>query len=130
MTQIPDGKGEQDAKLVLAKRQLEKLMLQFHGFLEDKMLPENKSQGQQRAESDFVLRLLQAANEVDTLNYPNLEGTFGLIILMFREGFVMRDNNNRLEYKHKLLEAQVNKLEKQLSDLSRVANRNPQKETI
>ncbi len=123
MTQIPDGRNEQDVKLVQSKRRLEKLMLQFHQVLEDKMLPENKTQAQLSAESDFVHRLLDAANEVDILNYPNPEGTFGLIILLIREGFVMRDNNNRQEYALKVLQTDLNKLKTQITDLSRVGQR-------
>lgn len=118
MTQIPDGRTEIDKAIVQAKRQFEKLMIQFHTFLEDKMLPENKSQGQLNAETDFVLRLLMAANELDVVNPP--EGTMGLITLMIREGFVMRDNNNKLDYKLKLLQQEINKLKTQLTDISRV----------
>lgn len=124
MTQIPDGRNQIDKNLVLAKRQLEKLMIQFHKFLEDKILPENKSQGQLTAETDFVMRLLMAANELDVLNPP--EGTFGLITLMIREGFVMRDNNNKLEYKLKLMQQEMNKLKTQIADLGRV-NANQQR---
>lgn len=124
MTQIPDGKTDLDVKLVQAKRQFEKLMLQYHQFLEDKILPENKSQGQLNAESDYVLRLLKAANDVDVLKYPEPEGTFGLITLLIRTGFFMRDSVNHLDYKCKLLEQKNAKLEKQITDLSRVGQRN------
>jgi hypothetical protein len=121
MAQIPDGKTPADKDLVQAKRLFEKLMIQFHQFLESKTLPENKSQGESNAETDFVMRLLVAANELDVLNAP--EGTLGLITLLMREGFVMRDNNNRLEYKLKLLQQEINKLKTQITDLSRVGQR-------
>jgi hypothetical protein len=124
MTQIPDGRTELDAKLVHAKRQFEKLMLEYHKFLEDKILHENKSRGQLNAESDFVLRLLKAANDVDVLKYPEPEGTFGLITLLIRTGFFIRDSNNMLEYKNKLLEQKIARFEKQITDLSRVGPRN------
>lgn len=121
MTQIPNGRTEAEQALVQAKRQFEKLLLQFHQFLEDKTLPENKSKGQQDAQTDFVMRLLVAANELDVLNAP--EGTMGLITLMIREGFVMRDNNNRLDYKIKLLQQEITKLKTQITDLSKVGTR-------
>lgn len=120
MTQIPDGKNDRDKQIVQAKRQFEKLMIQFNQFLQDKILPENKSNGQMGAESDFVMRLLMAANELDSVNPP--EGTFGLITLLIREGFVMRDNKNRLEYDLKVLKQELNKLKTQIADLSRVNN--------
>lgn len=124
MAQIPDGQNEIDKKIVHAKRQLEKLMIQFNQFLQDKFLPENKSQGQLAAETDFVMRLLVAANELDVLKHPEPEGTFGLITLLIREGFIMRDNNNRLEHKLKLLQGEVNKLKSQITDISRAGQRN------
>jgi hypothetical protein len=65
MTQIPDGRIEADKKLVQAKRQFEKLMIQFNQLLQDKILPENKSNGQLNVETDFVMRLLMAGNELD-----------------------------------------------------------------
>ena len=117
MTQIPNGRTEVEQNLVQAKRHFEKLLLQFHQFLEDKTLPENKSKGQLDAQTDFVLRLLVAANDLDVLNAP--EGTMGLITLMIREGFVMRDNNNRLEHKIKLLQQDINKFKAQITDLSK-----------
>ncbi len=123
MTQIPDGRGELDAKLVQAKRQFEKLMLQYHQYIEDKVLPANKTQGQLNVESDYVLRLLKAANDLDVLKYPEPEGTFGLITLLIRTGFVMRDNQNLLEYKCKTLDQEISRLKKQITDLSRVGQR-------
>src|SRR6266516_4361119 len=99
MTQIPNGKTEEEQKLVLAKRQLEKLFHQFHKILEDKILLSNKTQAQLKVETDLVLRLLPAANEVDVLNVLNgPEGTFGLFALLIRVGLFMRDNNNKVEY--------------------------------
>lgn len=121
MPQIPDGQNEADKKIVQAKRQLEKLMLQFHQFLQDKILTENKSQGQQSVEADFFMRLLMAANELDVIHPP--EGTYGLITLLIRQGFVMRDNNNQLEYKVKILQQSIDKLKNQITDLSRVRQR-------
>ena len=120
--QIPDGKNEIDKTIVQAKRQLEKLALQFNQFLQDKTLPENKSQGKLAEESDYVMRLLIAANELDVVNPP--EGMFALITLLIREGFIMRDNNNKLDYKISLLQKEISKLKTQITDLSRVSARN------
>lgn len=122
MAQIPDGKLEADKKLVQAKRQFEKLMFDFHKFLEDQILPENKTQVQLKTETDFVLRLLMSANDLDILN-PG-EGTFGMITLLIREGFLMRDNNNKLNYKHKQLQSEINKLKQQIMDMSSAGQRN------
>lgn len=116
--QIPDGQNEIDKKIVIAKRQLEKLMIQFNQFLQEKTLPENKSQGQLSAETDFVMRLLMAANELDVIHQP--EGTYGLMTLLIREGFIMRDNNNRLEYKIERLQKELDRMKTQLTDRNRV----------
>jgi hypothetical protein len=115
--QIPDGQNELDKKIVQAKRQFEKLMIQFNQMLQDKILPENKSQGQLNVETDFVMRLLVSANELDVLHSP--EGTYGLITLLLREGFIMRDNNNRLDYNIQELKKEVARLKQQLSDKNR-----------
>ena len=122
MTQIPDGANEADRKIVQAKRQMEKLMIEFHKYLEDKVLPQNKSQGQLKQETDFLLRLFTAANELDMVNPP--EGTFGLITLMIRIGFFMRDNNNQLSYVNETLKQEINKLKRQISDMSSAGQRN------
>lgn len=122
MAQIPEGKNELDRKIVKAKRQMEKMMIEFHKYLEDKTLPENKSQGQLAEETNFLLRLYTAANELDQVNPP--EGTFGLITLLIRVGFLARDKNNRAEYQNKLLEQEIKKLQKQIADLSRAGQRN------
>jgi len=122
MTQIPDGSNELDRNIVHAKRQMEKMMIEFHKYLEDKMLPENKTQGQFNQETDFLLRLFKAANELDMVNAP--EGTFGLITLMVRIGFVMRDKHNKIEYENKLLLQEINKLKKQITDMSSAGQRN------
>ncbi len=122
MTQIPDGRNETDRKIVQAKRQMEKMMIEFNNYLKDKILPENKSQGQLSQETDFLLRLFSAANDLDIVNPP--EGTFGLVTLMVRIGFIMRDNNNRLDYQQKLVEQEIKKLQKQIADLSRAGQRN------
>lgn len=122
MTQIPDGSNELDRTIVLAKRQMEKMMIEFHRYLEDKMLPENKTQGQLHQETDFLLRLFAAAAELDRVNNP--EGTFGMITLMVRIGFVMRDRHNKLEYNNKALRQDIEKLKKQISDMSSAGQRN------
>lgn len=121
MTQIPEGKTQADKDLVHAKRQLEKLMIQFNEQLQDKILQENKTQNQLSMEGNLVLRLLMAANDLDEVNPP--EGTFGLISLLIREGLLMRDNNNRMEYKIKLLRQDIDKLKTQIADLSRAGQR-------
>jgi len=117
MTQIPNGQNQMDQELVQAKRQFEKLMLQFVQFLQDTILAKNKSQGQLKAESDFMTRLLVSANELDQLN--PFEGTYGLLTLMIREGFVLRDKNNEMEYKQQELQREINKLKAQLADRNR-----------
>lgn len=122
MTQIPDGSSELDRNIVIAKRQMEKMMIEFHKYLEEKMLPENKTQGQFNQETDFLLRLFDAANKLDIVNPP--EGTFGLITLMVRIGFVMRDKYNKLEYDNKMLHQEINKLRKQITDMSSAGQRN------
>lgn len=124
MTQIPNGKTEAEQKLVLAKRQLEKLSIEFHKLFEDKMLIENKTQGQLNMETDVGLRLIQAANEVDVLKYPEPEGTFTLFMLLVHISLIMRDKNNKLDYKVILLQAEINKLQKQIKDMSSVGQRN------
>lgn len=125
MAQIPNGRTEDEQKLVLAKRQFEKLMHQFHQFLEDKILPENKTQGQLRVETDFLLRLLNAANQLDVLNVLNgPEGTFGLITLLIRVGFFMRDQHNTMDHQVKLLKNEIEGLRRQITDLSRAGQRN------
>lgn len=115
--EIPNGMTENDVKLVLAKRQFEKLMIQFNELLQDKMLPENKTAVQNGIETDFVHRLVVSANELDVLN--PYEGTYGILILLLREGFVMRDNNNRLQYKLQELFKEINKLKIQKADQAR-----------
>jgi len=122
MTQILDGSNELDRKIVQAKRQMEKMMIEFHKYLEDKMLPENKSQGQLKQETDFLLRLFDAALKLDEVNPP--EGTFGMITLMVRIGFVMRDNLNRQDYENKQLKQEINKLKRQITDMSSAGQRN------
>lgn len=122
MTQIPDGTNELDRQIVIAKRQMEKMMLEFHKYLEDKKLPDNKTQGELNQETDFLLRLFDAANKLDIVNGP--EGTFGLLTLMVRIGFVMRDKHNRLEYENSQLLKELNKLKKQIADLSSAGQRN------
>lgn len=123
MTQIPNGKTEIDQKLVLAKRQLEKLSIEFHKLLEDKMLIENKTQGQLNMETDLGFRLIQAANEVDVLKYPEPEGTFTLLMLLVHISLIMRDKNNKLDHKMTLLQAEINKLQKQIKDMSGAGQR-------
>jgi hypothetical protein len=123
-TQIPEGRHPVDKVLVQAKKQHEKLMFQFNELLRDKMLHENKTQGQLGMEGDIVLRLLKSASELDSLMPPEEpEGTFGLIALLIRIGFVTRDTNNRMEYNLKLLHAEINKLKTQIADISRAANK-------
>lgn len=124
MTQIPNGRTEAEQKIVIAKRQLEKITIEFHKLLEDKMLTQNKTQGQMSVEADLGLRLIQAANELDVLKYPEPEGTFTLFMLLVHITFIMRDNNNQLDYKVKLLQQEINKLKTQITDLSRVGQRN------
>jgi hypothetical protein len=125
MTQIPNGRTEEEQKLVLAKRQLEKLIYQFHDILADKTLINNKTQAQLKLEGDVALRLLPAANEVDVLNILNgPEGTFGLFALLLRIGLTMRDGNNRLEYEIRDLHRKFEKLEKQIMDMSSAGQRN------
>lgn len=117
-TQIPEGQNELDKQIVQAKRQFEKLMLQFDHFLKDKTLPENKSRGQLNSDSDFIERLFSSASNLDAVNSP--EGTYGLIALLIREGIVMRDNYNRLEYELRETNKKIVKLETHLADRNRV----------
>lgn len=124
MTQIPNGRTEADQKLVLAKRQLEKLSIEFHKLLEDKTLIENKTQGQLNMETDLGLRLIQAANEVDVLKYPEPEGTFTLLILLVHISLIMRDKNNKLDHKVMLLQNEIAKFQKQIKDMSSAGQRN------
>lgn len=122
--QIPHS-GKIDKELVLAKRETEKMMIEFNRLLLDKKLPENKTQGELNVEGDVVMRLLMAAGELDRLTKTSLppqvqnEGTFGLIALLIREGFVMRDNNNKLEYKLKTIQNEFNQLKRQTTDQTR-----------
>src|SRR5690348_12816986 len=113
-TQISEGRNEHDQRVVEAKRQLEKLMIQFNSILQDKTLQENKSQGQQNVESDGVMRLLMAAGDLDMLNSP--EGTYALITLLIREALILRNNNNRLEYQIQGLKKEIERVKAQLLD--------------
>ena len=124
MTQIPNGRTDADQKLVIAKRQLEKLSIEFHKLLEDKMLIENKTQGQLNMETDVGFRLIQAANEVDVLKYPEPEGTFTLLMLLVHISLIMRDKNNKLDHKVTLLHGEISKLQKQIKDMSSAGQRN------
>lgn len=123
MAQIPNGKTETDQKLVLAKRQLEKLSIEFHKLLEDKMLIENKTQGQLSMETDLGFRLIQSANEVDVLKYPEPEGTFTLLMLLVHISLIMRDKNNKLDHRVSLLQSEIGKLQKQIKDMSSAGQR-------
>jgi hypothetical protein len=117
MTQIINGQNTIDQDLIMAKKTLEDLMLKFNKILQDTILPDNKSQGQWKIESDVVMRLLIAANDLDTLNTP--EGTYGLITLLIREGLHFRDNFNKMKYDVDTLRQEINKLKMQITDLGR-----------
>lgn len=112
MTQIPNGRTDVDQQIVMAKRQLEKLAIEYHKLLEDKKLLENKTQGELSMETDVALRLIQAANAVDVIKQPEPEGTFTLLMLFVHLGLIMRDKHNRLEYKMSLLQDEIEKLKR------------------
>ena len=123
MAEIPGGKSELEHKLVLAKRQLEKLSFEFHKLLNDKMLIENKTQAQLNMEADLGLRLIKAANDVDVLKYPEPEGTFSLLMLFAHVSLIMRDKNNKLEHTVSILQKEIEKLRNQIKDLSSAGQR-------
>ena len=123
MTQIPSGKTEAEQKIVLAKRNLEKLSIEFHKLLDDKKLMQNKTNGEKSMEADLALRLIQAANDLDVANYPELEGIYSLIMLLTHIGLIMRDRYNQIEYGNESLLREINKLKKQIADLSSAGQR-------
>lgn len=124
MTQIPNGKTEAEQKLVLAKRQLEKLSIEFHKLLADKTLIDNKTQNQLTTEQDLCYRLVQAANELDVLKYPEPEGTFTLLMMFTLTTLILRDKNNTLDHQVTLLKAEIKKLEQRIKDISVAGQRN------
>lgn len=124
MTQIPNGKTEAEQKLVLAKRQLEKLSIEFHKLLENKKLNENKTQNELNVEQDLCYRLIQAANELDVLKYPEPEGTFTMLMMFSLTTLIMRDKNNQLEHKISDLTKEIRKLEMKIKDMSSAGQRN------
>lgn len=123
MTQIPSGKTEAEQKIVLAKRNLEKLSIEFHKLLDDKKLMQNKTNGEKSMEADLALRLIQAANDLDVAKYPELEGIYSLIMLLTHIGLIMRDRYNQIEYGNENLLREINKLKKQIADLSSAGQR-------
>jgi len=124
MTQIPNGKTEAEQKLVLAKRQVEKLSIEFHKLLENKKLNENKTQNELGMEQDLCFRLIQAANELDVLKYPEPEGTFTMLMMFSLTTLIMRDKNNQLEHQVSQLKAEMKKLEIRIKDMSLAGQRN------
>lgn len=124
MTQIPNGRSEIEQKLVLAKRQVEKLSIEFHKLIENKKLNENKTQNELNVEQDLCLRLVNAANELDVLKQPEPEGTFALLMMFTLTTLIMRDKNNGLEHQVSLLKSEIKKLEKSIKDMSSAGQRN------
>lgn len=124
MTQIPNGRTELEQKLVLAKRQLEKLIIEFHRLLEDKKLTNNKSKGELSMEQDLSYRLVQAANELDVLKYPEPEGTFTMLMMFVLTTLITRDKNNELDYQISQLKSEIKKLEQRIKDMSSAGQRN------
>lgn len=124
MAQIPSGKTEAEQKLVLAKRQLEKMSIEFHKLLEDKKLIGNKTQGELRMETDVGYRLIQAANDLDVLKQPEPEGTFTLLTVLVHVSMIMRDKNNELDHRVTELDKMVRQLDKRLKDRDSAGQRN------
>jgi hypothetical protein len=114
---IPEGSGQIDKEIVDRKRKLESLMVEFNKMLNDKKLVKNKSIAEGDAETDKMMRLLSAADQLDEVN--PYEGTYGLLVLALREGLFMRDAINELEYRVLTLEQENKKLKKQQDDRNR-----------
>jgi len=118
MVQIPDGKNEADRKLVLAKRRVEDLVFKLNNILKDKVLSQNKSEGQKKMENDIIQRLLMVCHdELDELN-PS-EGVYTLFASLIGEALMMKETRNILEYEMNKLNKKVEKLEKQIIEFSR-----------
>lgn len=124
MAQIPSGKTEEEQKLVLAKRQVEKLSLEFHKLLDNKKLTSNKTQGELKMETDVGYRLIQAANDLDVLKHPEPEGTFTLLMLFAHISIIMRDRNNELDHKISDLNKTIEKLKRSAEDRESAGQRN------
>lgn len=124
MTQIPNGKTELEQKLVLAKRQVEKLTIEFHKLLENKKLNDNKTQNELNIETDLCYRLIQSANELDVLKYPEPEGTFTMLMMFALTTLILRDKNNKLEHQVSELKTEIKKLDLRIKDMSVAGQRN------
>jgi hypothetical protein len=112
--QIPDGINQVDQELVKKKRKFEQLMMEFDQMLKDKTLAKNKGRSQVNMETGRVEQLLAAAYDLD-VSQDAPEGSYGLIVLALREGLLMRDAINELEWR--ILQAEKeNKTLKRLID--------------
>ena len=94
--QIPNGSNEIDQKLVILKRKLEALMIEFNKLLIDKTLSQNKTNSQVTMETDYMQRLISTAHELDQLN--PYEGTYALLVLALRQGLYFKDAIHAIEH--------------------------------
>lgn len=122
--QIPDGINQVDQELVQKKRKFETLMMEFDKMLKDKTLAKNKGQSQMVMEADRVQQLLASAYDLDGAQDAP-EGTYGLIVLALREGLLMRDGINELEWRMLQYEKENLKLKKELEDYKRAVAAQP-----
>ncbi len=98
------------SKLNEAKQHLMEQMKTFNKVLSANVLVENRSIKEKGAEQKIINDLVQAALNVENINAG--EGLLAMCVLSIRQGLSLRDAGNRLAYKIKQLEQEVNELKK------------------
>lgn len=100
------------------KRRTWDLSAKFKAFVEDKVLPENKSIITKELEGEVLNNLVSLANQMNADEHqPEGIGGVALSMLLMKCVFIQRDTINTLAYK-------VDKLEKQLASKSNVETTN------
>lgn len=95
-----------------AQKQIEIAFASFHSLLQDKTLPENKSEANKKNERYIVTTLTKAAAAMDMINVG--DGVTAISIIALREHLQVRDRVNELELELTKTRLEITKLKKAL----------------
>jgi len=95
------------------KTRATELVQQYQKSLSDKTLSQNKNKFQLEIEMDLLKNMVYWAQDVnaDPVEREG-EGSLGLISLLLKNSFSLRDKINNLEYKLSLIEKKLSELDK------------------
>lgn len=108
MSEIKIPRNNMFANRKSNRQRAEESIANFKKLLDDKIHPDNQTDGYQNNVISTLNNLLVSANELDKEN-PG-EGVFSLIVLSLRSCLKLRDRCNELEVENKNLKREIKKL--------------------